>query len=314
MILPMQKFFAVYYGMQYWVRPAERPILPSAEAYPWAPPISALPDAVKAIDRSQPIQFQRQHSYYPPIAGFPPLLPLPPVEGFPPVIRPPAIDEVPLVRPGIVIRPATGSVANQRLGVTTFSSNPYHRQAPPKKHEKEIKAKVRRTVRSINNAFDLATTSEEWIGIMFDNIPLHLRPRYGATRWRKRDPSLMEKVQSIYDHFGTMDWNKVQRDIITAENYEDRIYGQIGKETAQAQRDLFGGKPALTTNQRLGRLQSKQAKYQQRIGEHAKKMAKRDAEIAEYRSKWQSRKEKRLTAGKTWHSGKKKVPPMWWGY
>jgi len=198
-------------------------------------------------------------------ATIPPLLPmLQPVADFGPHPVAPGYFDIPKVRnpspfpettpethiPGKVepvpVSPSQYPVLH-RSTVPATSAPPTgpHDRRPPRKNEREAKARVtvaRAALRPVTNALGHVTEALDLLDVVFDAVPRHLLPRYKNTRFVKRHYTPQEKLRVIFDNWKSLNVPKVLIGHLR-ETLEDRMIATAARGVRRNQRAADPGNP-----------------------------------------------------------------------
>lgn len=277
------EYLPLQLGVQVWANPAAIPMQPFYEPLPWVPPYRALPDAVKYVDVNVPLHIQRYHGNSPQrYLGAPPLYrPNAPNPWQPEELQPQNPSEVEATSPPIVIEVGHGQpIAGQAGAGVRLQSRRIHDNKPPSKNEREIKTKYLHAFGQVQKILNPITEGLDILDAAFDAIPWNLRPKYGNTRYAKRELTVLEKVQTLYKNWEHVDWSKFG-DNMGKNFFGDLAGGITGQMAGRVQRNLGLSPNSLTGALRNQRAINKAYEYQQRIKEHAE----RKKQLAEEREK-----------------------------
>lgn len=117
---------------------------------------------------------------------------------------------------------------------------------PPSKGTKEKKqiVKYNGVVQAIRKVVGETTEFLDALDAFYEALPKHLRPGYyqlhrkdGSTFWIKRwNPSVLQRAQAVYRHFGQLDAAQVFRNVIGNE-IQDRVIGATSQRLQRAARE-----------------------------------------------------------------------------
>ena len=212
---------------------------------PYPPPFKVIPDR-PLTDKSWPKE-KTDRDYHPPK----PRDPRQPPREDPDAHPDPRVD--PRARPRL--DPRRDPFLENRLTVSpqalTRQQGAFHPRRPPPAGTKERKfVFAPHAASAVVRIFGGITEIGDFVDSLYFAIPKHLRPQ-GKQK-------LTAKMQAIYDHFWSMDFNKAVQNLVENEA-KDRFYGKLGKLTAQANRDLNVGSVGF------GRMQSRIRELQELI-------------------------------------------------
>lgn len=152
----------------------------------------------------------------------------PPMYGSVAPVRPfPQLDEVYYAEPPVAVY----------TGKTTPKLPTFHKLRPPARGVKEKKVKVTGAARVALNIASSGTEALDIVTALYNNIPRNLRVKYKNTGAPARVVPAHVKLQYIYKHYDKIDIVGAVHQIIL-DQFEDYIYGKIGKAGGDTSRAL----------------------------------------------------------------------------
>jgi len=94
--------------------------------------------------------------------------------------------------------------------------------------EKETKRKMSHDQIMMIRALSSATEARDFIDALYQALPSDYRPRFNGTKYEKLKVSDREKMQALISHGDHIDLVKAIENLLY-ENFEDAVYGKIGK-------------------------------------------------------------------------------------
>lgn len=226
-------FVATPYNKFNWASSVDPEVAPILQPLP---PVAPAPRGFDKLPprRDRAPQYQNRAYYY---------LPDPGQDPWENPTKPIPQDEVPNVHPPVYVD-SGGNIGSPPIPPKT------HHLAPPPKGTKERKTTSKWLVAGVN-FFNSATEIGDFVDVLYDALPYHLKAKYGSTPYLLRSVPWKLKLQIIYDNFDSIDVSSAVEGYILNE-IEDRLYAAKGKLANKAAKAigkdrgilLTGGQPA----------------------------------------------------------------------